>query len=191
MKVKIIGFQFILLLLLSACNKQQIEPNMSEMIPDFQYTNQDNEPLELEDLIGDWWVAYFSYTHCQTVCPRTTANMIDIQEDLKEEGFTPTIISFSIDPENDTPEVLKAYAKDFGVDLNTWHFLTGYDFETIQELSVNTFRAVLQKGALDQRSHSFYFYLINPEGEIVKRYDGMSDRENGLLIADVKKVLKK
>ena len=161
---------------------------MSEMIPDFDYTTQDDEPLGLEDLKGDWWIAYFSYTHCTTVCPRTTANMVNVQEELKKDGFTPRIISFGIDPENDTPEVLKAYAKDFEANLNTMSFLTGYDFETIQDLSVNTFHAALEQGALDQKSHSYYFYLINPKGEIVKSYDGMSDRENGLLVEDVKMV---
>lgn len=188
MKMKTGLILFAAILFLSACSKKQIEPNMSEKIPNFDFTTQDNEPLSLEDLTGDWWIAYFSYTHCTTVCPRTTANMVGIQEELKQDGLTPKIISFGIDPENDTPEILKAYAKDYGADLNTMSFLTGYDFETIQDLSVNTFHAALEKGALDQKSHSYYFYLINPEGEIVKSYDGMSERENGLLVEDIKMV---
>ena len=177
-------------LFLSACNKT-IETNMSEEIPDFDYTTQDENTLGLDDLKGDWWISYFSYTHCTTVCPRTTANMVGIQEELKKDGFTPPIISFSIDPDNDTPEVLREYAKDYGADLQTMTFLTGYEFEEIQDLSVHTFKAFLEKGALDQRSHSFFFYLINPDGEIVKQYNGMSDTENDLLVADVKKVLGK
>lgn len=162
---------------------------MSEMIPDFEYTTQDGEPLGLQDLKGDWWIAYFSYTHCTTVCPRTTANMVAVQEALKMENRTPRIISFGIDPENDTPEVLKEYAEDFGADLNTMSFLTGYDFETIRDLSMNTFNAVLETGALDQRTHSYFFYLINPKGEVVKKYNGMSAEENELLVEDVKTVL--
>lgn len=161
---------------------------MSEMIPDFEYTTQDDEPLGLQELKGDWWIAYFSYTNCTTVCPRTTANMVNIQDELKKDGYTPRIISFGIDPEYDTPDVLKEYAKDFGADLNTMSFLTGYDFETIRTLSMNTFQASLVEGALEQKSHSYYFYLINPEGEIVKHYDGMSDKENGLLVEDIKAV---
>lgn len=191
MKMKIALILFGTILFLSACNNNQIETNMSEVIPEFEYTTQNDEPLGLEDLRGDWWIAYFSYTHCQTVCPRTTANMISIQEELKKADINPRIISFSIDPANDTPEVLKEYGKEFGADLNTFSFLTGYEFETIQDLSVNTFQSVLQEGAMDQRSHSFYFYLINPKGEIVKKYDGMSQRENDLLVEDVKVVLGK
>ncbi|WP_158233845.1 SCO family protein [Sporosarcina sp. P3] len=184
---------FILLatvLFLSACN-HTIETNRSDKIPDFEYITQDEKKMSLDDLTGDWWISYFSYTHCTTVCPRTTANMVGIQEELKNDGLTPPIISFSIDPENDTPKVLRQYAKDYGADLRTMTFLTGYDFKEIQNMSVDTFKAVLEKGALDQRSHSFFFYLINPNGEIVKQYNGMSDPDNELLVADVKKVLGK
>lgn len=164
---------------------------MSEVIPNFSYTSQDDKPFGLQDTKGEWWIAYFSYTHCTTVCPRTTANMVGIQSELNNEGYTPQIVSFGIDPDNDTPEVLRNYAKDYGADLNSFTFLTGYDFETVRDLSINTFRAVLEKGALDQRSHSYYFYLINPDGEIVKKYNGMSEIDNDLLIADVKTVLGK
>ena len=175
---------------LAACSNQ-IETNMSEKLPDFEYTTQDENTLALADLQGDWWISYFSYTHCTTVCPRTTANMVSIQEKLKEEGLTPEIVSFSIDPELDTPEILRGYAKDYGADLNSMTFLTGYDFEDIRNLSVKTFKAVLEKGALGQRSHSFFFYLINPEGEIVKQYNGMSATDNDLLVEDMKTVLGK
>ncbi|PIC69022.1 cytochrome c oxidase assembly protein [Sporosarcina sp. P16b] len=190
MKVKFAVIFFTTILILSGCSKK-IETNMSETMPDFEFTTQDDQPLGLKDLKGDWWIAYFSYTNCITVCPRTTANMVGVQERLKEEGLEPRIISFGIDPENDTPEVLRNYAADFGADLRTMSFLTGYDFETIQELSRNTFLSILESGALDQRAHSYYFYLINPEGEIVKRYDGLTATENELLIEDVKTVLGK
>ncbi|WP_432352006.1 SCO family protein [Sporosarcina sp. A2] len=191
MNVKKAVIYFAAILFLSACSSKHIETNMSEVIPNFSYTSQDDKPFGLQDTKGEWWIAYFSYTHCTTVCPRTTANMVGIQSELNNEGYTPQIVSFGIDPDNDTPEVLRNYAKDYGADLNSFTFLTGYDFETVRDLSINTFRAVLEKGALDQRSHSYYFYLINPDGEIVKKYNGMSEIDNDLLIADVKTVLGK
>ncbi|WP_040286286.1 SCO family protein [Sporosarcina koreensis] len=189
MKLRIGVALIAVLMVLGGCGRQQIETNMSEQLPDFKYTTQDGNPLSLDDLKGDWWIAYFSYTHCTTVCPRTTANMVDIQQALKADGFTPQIVSFGIDPANDTPEVLRKYAADYGADTDTFTFLTGYDFETIRTLSVNTFKAVLEEGALDQRSHSYYFYLVNPDGEIVKKYNGMSLKENEQLIKDVETVL--
>ncbi|REB08562.1 SCO family protein [Sporosarcina sp. BI001-red] len=188
MKMKAAVILFAALLILSAC-KKQIETNMSETVPDFEYTTQDDKPFGLKDLNGEWWIAYFSYTHCTTVCPRTTANMVDVQKDLKEEGLSPRIVSFGIDPANDTPEVLRQYAEDYGADLHSFTFLTGYDFETVRDLSINTFKAVLETGALDQRTHSYYFYLINPDGEIVKKYNGLSGEDNDVLVDDVKTVL--
>ncbi|WP_373893738.1 hypothetical protein [Virgibacillus sp. CBA3643] len=74
-------------------------------------------------------------------------------------------------------------------DLDTWDFLTGYDFETIQDLSENTFKAVLEEGAVGMRSHSYGFYLINPKGDTIKQYSGMSAEELDTLVDDVKTVL--
>ncbi|ARK24053.1 cytochrome c oxidase assembly protein [Sporosarcina sp. P37] len=187
MKLRAALFLCAVTLMLSACN-HTIETNMSEMMPDFKFVTQDDEPLGLEDLKGDWWIAYFSYTNCETICPRTTANMVSIQEELKEEGLTPQIISFGIDPERDTQDVLKNYAMDYGADLSTMSFLTGYDFETVRDLSMNTFHSILEKGALDQRAHSYFFYLVSPKGEVVKKYDGITKSQNELLVEDVKTV---
>ena len=190
MRIRMVLLLLATALFLGACGNK-IETNMSEEMPDFTYTTQNDKTLGLDDLKGDWWISYFSYTHCTTVCPRTTANMVSIQEKLKEDGLTPEIVSFSIDPENDTPEILREYAKDYGADLDSMTFLTGFDFEEIQDLSQNTFKAVLEKGALGQRSHSFFFYLINPDGEIVKQYNGMSATDNDMLLDDMKTVLGK
>ncbi len=175
-------------ILLSAC-EEDIDTNMSEQMEDFSFITQDKETLDLEDLKGEWWITYLSYTECRTVCPRTTVNMVDIQNKLKKENLQPQIISFNVDPENDKPEDLQAYANEYDVDLDSWDFLTGYDFKTIQNLSERSFQATLEKGAADQMSHSYMFYLINPDGEVVKKYDGMSTNENNELIADLEKVL--
>ncbi|WP_373893770.1 SCO family protein [Virgibacillus sp. CBA3643] len=176
-------------MLLSACGNK-IEKNMSEPMAEFSFTTQDEYIISLDDLKDEWWITYFSYTNCRTVCPRTTANMVDVQSELKEDNLHPKIISFNVDPANDTPKDLKEYAEEYGVDLSTWDFLTGYDFETIQEISKNSFHAVLEAGAADQMAHSYMFYLVNPEGEVVKKYDGMSMDELDTLIEDVKIVMK-
>lgn len=178
----------ILEMILSACGSD-IDSNMSEEMEDFSFINQDEEALALADLKGEWWISYFSYTECRTVCPRTTANMVNVQNELKEAGLTPRIISFNADPDHDNPEDLRLYAEENDVDLKSWDFLTGYDFETIQNLSEKSFNAVLESGAADQMAHSYMFYLINPQGDVVKKYDGMSKNELDVLIEDVKTVL--
>ncbi len=136
---------------------------------DFEFASQDQETVSREDLKGEWWITYMSYTNCRTVCPQTTANMVGIQAELEESGLHPRIISFSVDPDHDTPDELQQYADDYGANLYIWDFLTGYDFETIQEISEETFRAVLNQGAVDQMSHSYMFYLVNPKGEVVRQ----------------------
>lgn len=193
MKVRIhLPFLIVLILLsiiLHACSNN-IDSNMSSEVNDFSFITQDDKTLSLDQLKGDWWIAYFSYTNCRTVCPRTTANMVNIQKALKEDGLHPQIVSFNVDPENDSQADLRMYAEEYDVDLKTWDFLTGYDYKTIQEMSEESFQAVLEPGASDQMSHSYMFYLVNPKGDVVKKYDGMSNDELDILIDDVKKVLK-
>src|SRR5699024_1713381 len=108
------------------------------------------------------------YTNCRAICPMTTANLVEVQKRLAQEDLQPHIVSFSVDPIHDTPEVLKEYAEEHGVDLDTWDFLTGYDFQTIQNISENTFKSALREGGANQRSHGFHFYVINPNGKIIK-----------------------
>lgn len=178
----------VLVIIFSACSKK-IDTNMSQQMLDFEFASQDQETVSREDLKGEWWITYMSYTNCRTVCPQTTANMVGIQAELEESGLHPRIISFSVDPDHDTPDELQQYADDYGANLYIWDFLTGYDFETIQEISEETFRAVLNQGAVDQMSHSYMFYLVNPKGEVVKKYDGMAIEGPNELIEDIKNVL--
>src|SRR5699024_707857 len=128
-------------------------------------------------------------TGCRTVCPRTTANMVEVQKELKKEDLYPHIISFNVDPENDTPKDLREYADAYGVDLNSWDFLTGYDFDTIQEISEKSFDAALEQGAVEQVSHSFMYYLVNPEGEVIKKYNALNSDGIDELIDDMKLLL--
>src|SRR5699024_8783779 len=80
------------------------------------------------------------------------------------------LVSFSVDPERDTPDVLKEYAKDYDADLDNWTFLTGYDFQTIKELSIKSFQSLLEEAPedSDQVTHDTRFYLVTPEGKVNK-----------------------
>lgn len=180
---------FILLTLLVACGGK-IEENMSEQLPEFEYTTQNGETFGLNDLKGQWWLASFVYTNCKTVCPVMTKNMAKLQQELKENKLDIQIVSFSVDPEFDTPEVLKQYAQDYGVDFSNWTFLTGYQFKTIQDLSMNYFKTSLQKASPgtgnDQIAHGTSFFLVNPKGKIVKKYDGVGEEGQKQAILDIK-----
>lgn len=174
--------------ILVACG-DKLDVNMSEQMVDFSFTTQNETTLSLDDLEGEWWVANFMYTNCRAICPITTANLVRVQDQLNTDNLHPRIISFSIDPAYDSPDTLHAYAEDYGADLDSWTFLTGYEFKEIQEIAQETFHFPLSEGAQNQRAHGYNFYLVHPEGEIVKEYDGMSEADLELLIQDLESIL--
>lgn len=181
---------FLSFIFLVSCEQDvKIETNLSEPMTDFEFTTQDENMLSLNDLKGDWWIANFIYTNCEAICPITTDRMADIQKKLAQSNLYPQIVSFSIDPANDTPRILKEYASQYDADFKSWSFLTGYDFETIQALSEKTFKSVLAQGAVGQMSHGVNFYLINPDGLIIKKYNGMNIDDLEILVDDLKIVL--
>lgn len=179
----------ILVLFLAACS-EDIEPTMSSEVADFNFTTQDENKLGLDDLKGDYWIADFIFTNCTTVCIPMTTNMTALQDDLTEKDLDIQLVSFSVDPDYDSPEVLKAYSEEYEADLSSWSFLTGYDFETIEELSVKSFQSGLsQLPDSDQVQHGIRFFLVDPEGVVIKSYDGTSEKEVESLLEDLEKVL--
>lgn len=192
MKIARYFILIILALFLAACGKGEIESNMPEkQVEDFEFTTQDNETLSLEDLKGQWWVADFIFTNCTTVCLPMTSNMVQLQSKLKEENLEEVqLVSFTVDPEVDSPEVLKEYAEGYQADLSNWTFLTGYDFETIKDFSYNSFMSMLAKTPdSDQVQHTIRFFLVNPDGVIIKSYLGDQYEQMDVIIEDLKKVL--
>lgn len=183
-----------LALFLVACGggEEEIETNMSEKVNPFEFTTQDNESLSLKDLEGEWWVADFIFTNCTSVCLPMTSNMSQLQDKLKEENVDAQLVSFSVDPSYDSPEVLKEYAKNYDADLDNWSFLTGYDFQTIKELSIKSFKQLLEEAppGEDQVTHGTSFFLVNPEGKIINKYNGLSPEVMDLIVKDLKTVSK-
>lgn len=181
-------FGFSTILLLVACGEEHIETNMSEKVADFTFTTQDNEKLSLDDLKGQWWIADFIFTNCTTVCLPMTSNMAELQSKIKDESLDVQLLSFSVDPDHDSSEVLKEYGEGYGADFSSWSFLTGYDFETIKEFSIKSFRSLVQEAPPgdDQVTHGTRFFLVNPDGEIIKSYDGIDAAEMEVIIKDLK-----
>jgi len=172
-------------------NEDKIESNMDETMSDFEFINQDEETVSLDDLKGEYWVADFVFTNCTTVCIPMTSNMKILQDEMIEEDLTNIeLISFTVDPDYDTPEVLSDYAKEYDANLDNWSFLTGYEFDDIKEISIKSFRSMLQEPQPgdDQVTHGTRFFLINPKGEVIKSYDGVNRRVADEIIADLKKL---
>jgi len=122
-----------------------------------------------------------------------TSNMALLQKKAKEANLDIQFVSFSVDPERDTPKELKHYAKQYGADTANWNFLTGYDFMTMKEISIKTFQSMMAMLEKDkdgdyQVTHSTRFYLVNPEGKVIKNYKGIQVDEMDKILEDLKKV---
>ncbi len=176
--------------LLAGCGDKEIETNMSVKVADFEFMTQDNEKLSLDDLKGEWWVADFIFTKCTTVCLPMSTNLANLQKELKAENLNAKLVSFTVDPAFDQPDVLKRYAESYGADLDSWSFLTGYDYETIKTFSEESFLSeVREEPDSDQITHGVRFFLVNPEGEVIKNYFGIDRNEIDEIISDLKKIL--
>ncbi|KAB2338950.1 SCO family protein [Cytobacillus depressus] len=173
---------------LSACGKGEIKGAKNWPIADFTFTDNENNSLSLANLNGKVWVADFIYTNCPDVCLPMTFNMAKLQDLAKKEKIENIeFVSFSIDPEVDSPKVLTEYAKYFDVDFKNWHFLTGYKQEEIEKFAMDNFKTLVKKPENDPNViHQTYFYLVNKEGKIMKLYSGLDDIPFDEIIKDIK-----
>ncbi|HLR54257.1 MAG TPA: SCO family protein [Pseudogracilibacillus sp.] len=187
-KVLLFSACSIMAVLLAACGKEEIETTMDSDVGEFNAVTQDEEDFTEEDLKGEWWVVDFIFTNCTTVCSPMTSNMTKIQAQLEDEGVdNVNFLSFSVDPDNDTPEVLKEYGEEHDADFDSWTFLTGYEFEDIEKISMEDFKSPLQPPPEgdDQVQHGVRFFVIDPEGTVVHSYIGTEIDEVDQLVEDM------
>lgn len=142
-------------------------------LPDFTYVNQEGQEVGKKDLLGEAWLANFVFTNCTTVCSPMTANMAKVQRELKEAGLDNKMVSFSVDPERDTPPTLKEFADAYEADMSQWHFLTDYTQDEVSTMA-KAFKTLAEKEeGTDQFIHSTKIFLIDKDGMIVKGYNGL------------------
>ena len=115
-------------------------PPVLFQLPEFSLVGSDGKPYGSAELRGQVYVASFFFTSCRSICPTIMRGMGRLEAGFKErniEGIR--LVSISVDPEHDTPEVLGAYAKEMGVDPGRWTLLTG-DPEQVRRLVVFGFK---------------------------------------------------
>lgn len=157
----------------------------------FSFTNQEGKTITNEDMAGKVYVADFFFTTCPTICPIMKTQMLRVFEKFKDESQF-QIVSHTLDPIHDTPELLKEYAAKIGVeDDNTWHFLSG-DQEKIFEIGQTSY---LTTAMADQNEpggilHSGAFVLVDQKGHIRGVYDGTKEDQVNRLMKDIPKLLK-
>jgi protein SCO1/2 len=154
-------------------------------VQDFQLFDEDGREFSLKELEGDIWIANFFFTTCGDICPMMTKHMAALHRSFALlEGVT--LVSVTVNPEFDSADVLKQYAKKYHADTRKWHFLTGTR-EQITDLAVKSFKL----GSVDEPVfHSAKFALVDRRGLIRGYYDGVQSGEIAQLFKDVSSVLK-
>src|SRR5918994_11865 len=154
-----------------------IQPNSLEgirqygSVPEFSLTERSGKQIGLAQLRGTIWIADFIYTSCEDTCPLQTTEMAKLQDELSVQKAV-KLVSFSVDPEKDTPSVLSQYADRYKADVDRWLFLTGGQ-EEIKNLVQSGFRLSAATAATGTGVilHSPRFVLIDRQAQIRGYYD--------------------
>ncbi|BAO75112.1 SCO family protein [Winogradskyella sp. PG-2] len=162
----------------------------NKKVPSFSFIDQEGKTITNEDYLGKVYVIEFFFTTCPTICPKMNRNLIEIQNEFKDfENFG--VASFTINPEVDTPQVLKAYAINYGITNPNWHLMTGNE-DTIYKLANEGFYlyTAINDEIIDGFEHSGNFALIDKKGFIRSRlkspnnpliyYNGIISEDEGI-----------
>lgn len=146
-------------------------------ITPFSFLSQDSAIITEEYLKGKITIVDFFFTTCPTICPIMTTNMAELQKELKEiEGIQ--FLSHTVDPETDTPNKLKRYAKRRNANLKNWQFVTGPK-EDLYTQGLRSYLVSTQEDALAPGGflHSSFFALVDQNLKLRGVYDGTNDEE--------------
>lgn len=168
-------------------------------VPEFKLTDQNNKSISAKDYLGKVYVVEFFFSTCPTICPKMNESMLQLQNEFYgNPNFG--LASITIDPEKDTPQVLKEHAKLLGVKHYNWHFLTG-DKAYIYSLANKGFNLYAGENSkvAGGFEHSGLFALIDKDGNIRCRkdaqgnpilyYDGLDAAGVEAIKEDIKKLL--
>jgi protein SCO1/2 len=181
-----IGLVFVLPLSRALGRDVPTPPAMKLQLPAFELVDQQNRPFGSADLRGRIWVADFVFTSCPTVCPKLSKRMQQIQHRARNLGDAFHLVTFTVDPENDTPERLAEYAKLYHASPSRWTFLTG-KLGDVETTVVKGFKLAMGKDELPAGSGLFSIFhgeklvLVDPEGAIRGYYDADDDGISALL----------
>jgi cytochrome oxidase Cu insertion factor (SCO1/SenC/PrrC family) len=174
----------------AGCSKPASLPDDFGPLPDFQLTANSGNPITLNDLAGKTWVAAFVFTRCAGPCPQISGSMAQLQERLKDLPNV-RLVSFSVDPEHDSAEVLTTYGKKFGAVKDRWLFVTGEE-KPVYELLRKGFKVGVDPSAPAERkpgnevTHSTKLVLVDRAGHIRGYFDGLDAKALDELVKQVR-----
>ena len=174
--------------LLAGCSKT---PPGLRTLPDFSLTAvtvDGTSPLDRRALRGRAWVADFVFTRCTGPCPLLTVNMAGLQKRLPREIG---LLSFTVDPDHDSPEVLNVYARKFSADPQRWLFVTG-EKSALTGLLRDGFKIAVSEGAAAESgatiTHTTRFILVDAQARVRGSYDGEDPAALDRLAADAERL---
>jgi protein SCO1 len=159
------------------------QTDLNNPVADFTLTDQNGRTIRRADLLGKVWVASFLFTRCNTLCPQVSASLAELQHDLKGQEEV-VLVSFAVDPDHDTPAVLKKYAAEHGAEPGRWLFLTG-DREKLYELIQKSFLVAVEQNRGTARqpgnevTHSPRLMLVDKRGHVRFMFNGRKVDDDG------------
>jgi protein SCO1/2 len=165
---------------------KEVNDTVWHKIKPFKLKNQFGKEVGLDDLNGKIIVANFFFTSCPSICPKLTRNMKRLQDAFKKTDTIVRFVSFTVDPERDSVERIKAYGDKFSIDHDTWWMLTG-DRKVIYDVALNEFKAsIASEGNIDTGFiHTEKFFLLDRDKVVRGWYNGLDSVNLGKLIKDV------
>lgn len=167
-------------LALTACTQQAHFDNFGR-IQQFQLTSQSGQPFDSKSLAGHVWVADFFFTSCPGPCPLMSHKLSEIQQQTADLPDV-KIVSFTVDPATDTPDVLAKYSKHYKADASRWFFLTGPQ-ATLNDLGFAQFHLNPVDGST---THSTRFALVDQQMQIRAYYTTDDDSFMPKLVHDIR-----
>lgn len=156
-------------------------------IAPFSFINQDGKTITDKDYDGKIYVVDYFFTTCKTICPKMTSELLRVQQKFTYTNGLVQILSHTVDPENDSVPVLKAYSEMVHADTKMWNFVTG-DKKKLYEMARQSYlvNALEGDGGPDDFVHSELFILVDKEKHIRGIYDGTDIKAVSNLIDDIK-----
>jgi protein SCO1 len=158
-------------------------------VPDFSFINQDSQIVNNQTFAGKAYVVDFFFTHCPTICPAVTKQMLRIHDQFKDDDRI-LLLAHSIDPKRDTIGRLKEYADGLGVSSSKWHFVTG-EQDAIYSIADDYFSIAIENpdvpGGFD---HSGRIILVDTQRRVRSFCDGTDPTSVDKFLKDIEILLR-
>lgn len=164
-------------------------------VQDFALTERGGTTVTRADLLGKVWVAGFAFTRCKSSCPQISSTLARLQHELAASPDV-RLVLFDVDPDHDTPAVLRRYADTYQADPERWLFLTG-DREQVYGLIHDSFHVAVQQAEGPERRpgneviHSSRLAVVDRRGHVRGTFDGRQLDDEGHPVDDVPRLLER